>query len=241
MNKFATFALPFLFLMILSCDSNDCIRGEGQKVTETLALETISSITLFGSEKVTITQGNEQLVSVTGHKNIIDELNRKVDDEHWEIRLKDGCYKNADLAIEIQLSQLHAAYLNGSGDISIGDFEGPETQEFILTGSGNLSLLNNSGTNELLFVITGSGAIDCNGTFNDLTELDLTISGSGDIQAFKAPADQVFCQLTGSGNARVTANNELDVKIAGSGNVYYKGDPGITSTISGSGKLINDN
>ena len=44
--------------------------------------------------------------------------------------------------------------------------------------------------------------------------------------------------ISGSGRATINLEGELDVRISGSGNVYYKGNPtGVNSSTSGSGKV----
>ncbi len=64
------------------------------------------------------------------------------------------------------------------------------------------------------------------------------VSGSGKILAFDLQADSVTCELAGSGEFFVFANNYLKVDVAGSGNVQYKGDPKIDQSIAGSGKVV---
>jgi hypothetical protein len=39
----------------------------------------------------------------------------------------------------------------------------------------------------------------------------------------------------------VTVDNDLDITISGSGDVFYKGHPDINSSITGSGKVIDAN
>ena len=44
--------------------------------------------------------------------------------------------------------------------------------------------------------------------------------------------------ISGSGNCRCWVENDLEVRVSGSGSVYYKGDPEkVDARISGSGKV----
>ncbi len=56
--------------------------------------------------------------------------------------------------------------------------------------------------------------------------------------AFNLIAENADINISGSGNAEITANQLLKVKIAGSGNVYYKSNPVINLEVSGSGKVV---
>ena len=237
--------LSFVLLLTLalstSCTSDDCITGEGNIVTETLDLEPLDAITLMGSNNVSIKQGDIQEIKVTGYPNIIKELNRSVNNKHWEIRLDDACYKNADYSVEITIPFLTEADLTGSGNIIVYDFIEQGGQTYRLLGSGNLSLGANSGTEALNVFLTGSGNVMSNADFTNLKSMDINITGSGDFSGFATTTNTCNINVSGSGNSNVYVQDELNVSITGSGNVNYKGDPLIKSSITGSGKVVDSN
>ena len=73
-------------------------------------------------------------------------------------------------------------------------------------------------------------------------EFDYTISGSGDINSFDLISDRGFVEINGSGDTEVFVNEFLSVKITGSGDVLFKGNPDeIISDITGSGDLRDVN
>ena len=59
--------------------------------------------------------------------------------------------------------------------------------------------------------------------------------------SFGLLSENCVVSLPGSGNCEVNVNSNLDIFIGGSGSVYYTGSPAITSTITGSGEIINGN
>ena len=71
--------------------------------------------------------------------------------------------------------------------------------------------------------------------------LYLNNTGTGSINAFNFVVDTCYINLTGTGSCRVTVNELLDVVLTGTGNVYYRGYPEITSYITGLGNLISSN
>lgn len=75
----------------------------------------------------------------------------------------------------------------------------------------------------------------------DQDELTIILTGVGNINAFDMKAGTCTITSTGVGNCEVYVLDELTVTISGVGNVYYKGDPAITSSIVGLGQLIDAN
>jgi len=72
---------------------------------------------------------------------------------------------------------------------------------------------------------------------------DITISlvGTGSLLGFPLSADECKVEILGSGNCEIRVNNTLDVKINGTGSVFYKGSPQVKADISGTGKINHVN
>jgi hypothetical protein len=87
--------------------------------------------------------------------------------------------------------------------------------------------------------LTGVGDIVLSGDNQD--ELTVIITGVGNIKAYEMKVDTCNITFTGVGDCHVFVNNELNVNLSGVGNVYYRGDPTIHSTITGVGRLIDAN
>jgi hypothetical protein len=67
--------------------------------------------------------------------------------------------------------------------------------------------------------------------------LEVSISGSGSFEGEDLESATGTVSLAGSGDAVVNVTDDLDVKVTGSGNVQYLGDPKISISSSGSGKV----
>ena len=76
---------------------------------------------------------------------------------------------------------------------------------------------------------------------DDQDELDIYLTGVGNINAFDMKVGSCNITSTGVGNCEVYVINNLTVTITGVGDVYYKGSPTINSNITGLGNLINAN
>ncbi len=235
--------LIFCLSVFSGCDFNDddgifnCEQGEGDIVTRTLDLPAFTGIDLDCSFDVTISQGEQQLVTVEGHENIIELLELDIQNNIWEIEF-DKCVRNNDddLKIDITLPEIDFIKISGSGkvfgqtDIDANDLE------LRISGSGDMDLA--LATKKVHGKISGSGKIILEGETDDF---DYTTSGSGDWRTFDLEARRGDVKINGSGKTEVNVSESLDVTINGSGDVYYKGNPQINVSINGSGKLVNGN
>jgi hypothetical protein len=67
---------------------------------------------------------------------------------------------------------------------------------------------------------------------------ELSISGSGNLQANELKAQTVKCRVSGSGDVDCFASKEFDALISGSGDIRYAGSPAtVRKKVSGSGNI----
>ena len=65
----------------------------------------------------------------------------------------------------------------------------------------------------------------------------MELDGSGTYLGSELTSQTSDVQIDGSGDAHVTAINQLDAQISGSGNISYTGTPALTTQISGNGTI----
>jgi hypothetical protein len=191
------------------------ITGQGPKVKKELKLSSFQSIGLGVKGTVYLTKG-PQKVTIEGQENIIDELEKDVENGSWNIGF--GNYKKVrnydELTIYISLPTVEKLSIGGSGAIIAKDaFE---------------------DLGELGLSIGGSGTIEFKGSADSAK---ISIAGSGDVRASELRAGSCKVSIAGSGDAAVEVNGELNVSIAGSGKVKYKGNPRIKTSVAGSGTV----
>jgi hypothetical protein len=234
--------LAILGLFITSCDDPICIRGKGPIVSQVININnSFSKIEMEGSFDVIISYGNNLEVEATGHQNVIDELITSVVGDELILELDKRCIIDNDLTINITIPYLTKVTLDGSGDILINDFLNQYNLELELMGSGDMVFNEFTGTENLYIKIEGSGEVKGNKHFPDINIVDVRISGSGDYSGFPIKANECNVSISGSGTAKIHANDILNVTIDGSGDVLYQGNPTLSQSISGSGDVINRN
>lgn len=112
----------------------------------------------------------------------------------------------------------------------------PTIEELGVSGSGSIdgeTDFNDLG--DLEVSISGSGDITLGGSGRDL---EVSVAGSGDIDMADFRVDDCSVSIAGSGDCEVHVSKNLKVSIAGSGDVKYRGDPDkVKSSIAGSGDV----
>lgn len=242
-----------LAIVVLS----SCGKDKGDIVTETIDLSNFTKVELNGSWDVQIEQGTEQNVVVTGHENVIADLNRSVIGNEWEIEVDEN-YDNAELTVYITIPTLAGATINGSGSMEIAEFNELNDLTIYVSGSGDLSTTGNLDvTGDLELVQTGSGDIVLEGNavnvvaqmsgsgsielYGEANNQSIAKSGSGTFRGIDFSTALTAIDCSGSGDTYVNVSDALTIDASGSGDIYYVGQPSIEYNNTGSGSLINQN
>ena len=230
--------VAILPMALVSCQDDFMfgVSGQGEIVKQTVQIEDFDGFVSTIAADIFITQGDEQEVVIEAQQNIIDEINLdRVDNGIWTIHFRHIVHYARPIKIYITMTTLTKAGITGSGDIEgVTAFTGLDRLKLFITGSGSIDL--DSDSKEIDAEITGSGDMKLYGSTE---RVDLLISGSGGFLGKDLKTAEAEITITGSGNARLNVEEYLKVFIAGSGTVYYTGNPEVDLHISGSGNVIH--
>ena len=194
-------------------------KGSGNQAEDPRALTSFDRIELEGSLDidVTVTEGAEQSVVVSGEDNLLEFVRTEVRDGVLHVDLDSGSYTmNMPLVLHATLPGLHSVELEGSGDIAVRGLGG-ESFEVALSGSGDIAV---------------SGRVQ---------RLTASLHGSGDVDLASLEATEASVLLDGSGDIRVSASEHLSIELNGSGDIGYRGNPRVKMSMSGSGDVYSFN
>jgi len=209
----------FAMSIFASCDDDDQDRYIGSDIIipENRDLSNFNSIDVSSIIDVNVTFDNAQSVIVTANDNIMDRVETDVSGNTLVINLKNGNYDNVSIKVDITIPDLSEIQNEGTGNVSIKEFDNLDNLTIKSTGTGN---------------VIAEGMAQ-----NLLIEL----TGTGNFKGFDFIAKSINAQLTGTGNIEVFCSDELEGTITGTGNIYYKGNPEIDVSVTGTGKVINAN
>lgn len=215
------------------------LEGNGVLRKERREVSAFTALSSKGSIDVALSYGSSNTIEVEADENLLPFIETTVDGGKLTVKFKDNkSYSTRNpVKVTVQMTRVEGLSVSGSGDITgDGAFTNEGTSKFSVSGSGSIDI-GYSKFGNVEAAISGSGDIRLkNGTAR---RLDAVISGSGKVDANKSSYEDVTAKISGSGHVKAKANNSVDAKIAGSGNVYYTGAATkVSSHAAGSGKLI---
>lgn len=217
MRKQFIFLLPILAFGLFLTSCRDTIEPGGEPITEEFFLDRFDGFTINGNFEVLLSQGPEQRVFVTAPPDILDIIDTRVRQGHWIIDYNTSVRNASKTIIEIVL---------------------PDIREIIIDGTGDVIAQNYLELGHLDILIDGPGDIEL---FGEANTQNITIDGSGDVHNFDLVTYETRVTVQGSGDTEVTAEDILDVRIDGSGNVAFRGFPELFIEGTGSGEVIDAN
>lgn len=235
--KLLFFSTTTLLFSTTSCIDDFNIKGNGIEVTEGRITSSFNQVKSTGSFDVHITNGEELEVIVIAEENIIPFIETYVSGNMLIIDTKGMHNVKNSLPMDVFITtpSLKGIKQSGSGIITT-DYFYTDILDISLSGSGFIEAAVEA--DKVYASISGSGQIRLSGVADDA---GFDISGSGKIDSYDLELHNCNAKISGSGDMRINARQNLHATISGSGNVFYVGNPQIESHISGSGNLIRKN
>ena len=207
--------------------------------TQKREVSAFTEISLRNTANVHLKQGDKQLVEVKGDATTLEKLITEVNNRTLIIRYPvDRLFNKwtaGSVDIYITLPQIDALTVSGSGSIfSAGNIES-RILNLTLSGSGEIKL-GGIMADKVSLTLSGSGNVQLTGQQN-VPEFKAVVSGSGNVKAIDLPVSQVDVKIAGSGNVWVHAIDRLKAVVVGSGDVIYRGNPSVETSIAGSGNV----
>lgn len=211
------------------------IKGNGNIETETRSVSDYDKIGVAGAFEVQLIKGSEGKITVKADDNLMEYIITEVKNGSLKIKTKKGYNIRTKRTIEIivPFKDIEAVSLAGSGEVYSEDLIDSSNLELSVAGSGSMKLEVSS--KYLKSSVAGSGNLRLTG---DTKEYKCNVAGSGNINSYDLKANKVTVNVAGSGNVKVNAIDEIHAKSAGSGDIYYSGNPEIQKIKSaGSGSV----
>ena len=206
--------LAGFFLLISTCGFAQ--KGTGKIIKRNYDLPAIDAVGLSLAGTVHLRQGSAQQVDIEADEELIDLISTEVKGGTWDIKFKDNkSRKNyKPIVVFLTVKDVRTLAIGGSGKI-------------LAENSFHLD-------HGLEVAIGGSGTVQFSGS---APKAEISIAGSGKIEAEDFVVDRCEVSVAGSGNTYIHVKDRLEVSVAGSGDVYYKGDPDVDKSIAGSGNV----
>lgn len=237
MKKFLFFVTVSALSISLTSCTREVVTGSGPRVTETRAVAGFTGVSHKVPGRVNFKIGPEFKVEVTAQQNILDVMYTDIISGSLTIGFRNNIRVKEHEQIIIDITAPTADYfsLSGTGDINVEGDLACNNLYLTVSGVGNIFVQKANIQGELKAKISGSG--DIRVTNGIALDEDLSISGSGNIDFLDVAVTRAETHTSGSGSMKVNVSQRLESYISGSGWVYYKGNPVVVKSISGSGQV----
>ncbi|MFI2742909.1 head GIN domain-containing protein [Zhouia sp. PK063] len=216
--------------------SNKTIKGNGNSIEDTRSTKDYDGVHVAGAMDVTLVAGNEGKITVKTDDNLQEYIVTEVENNTLKIYVKKGYNVSTrkGIIVTVPVETIDEVALAGSGDVATSGITLKSNKITVrIAGSGDLDLAVDA--KEVEGKLAGSGDLKLKGT---TTTFDCSLAGSGDVYAADLKATDVSVSVAGSGDARVYCDGNLNAKVVGSGDIYYKGNPKHeNSKVAGSGDI----
>jgi hypothetical protein len=223
------FVLVVFTLVLLSVAS----LAFAQTTKKTLELSEFQSIYNNSNYTVYIKQTNKQEVIVEALTEIYSlteikvengvlliNVERKPDNPNKSIWSKiDDIKLNPTMKVYVSIKNVNELQVNGAGKIISENSIASDNLTIGVSGSGSLDLDLKGKTVKTELSGSGNAVLKGYAAYNDIT-----ISGSGTLNAFNLELESAKVKVTGAGVAELTVSSSLDAAVLGSGSVKHKGN-----------------
>ncbi|MEJ6980636.1 head GIN domain-containing protein [Pedobacter sp. P351] len=243
MNKLlSSFGWILLLLPFISVAGTKSILHtiQGENKIEERPVSNFTGISSSGAYDVYVKIGTTEDLRIEGEKDYIKNIETNVENGTLKIRnSKSGSgwsWTNfGKTKIYITAKSLNNLTLSGSGNMIINNTIKSDQLNTSVSGSGSIRL--NMITTNYNAAVSGSGNINAIG---HAKKASIAISGSGGFEGQNLKTATTDIKVSGSGNATIYADEQLNAHLSGSGNITYSGNAQVNQAKSGSGKITKN-
>lgn len=232
-----------LSTLVFSCKKSPLTNGK--VVTETRELSAFDTLYLHDNIDVTLICSDTYKIEITTGENLMPNIISVSDGETLSLRNDNTCnwLRSYDIPLKAKIyykSKINAIIYESVGDLYSETFISDDTLSrfdlMIEDGAGDIDLKINCD-NIYLTIHDGTNEIKMAGSTNYTY---IYQRGLGPIDVLDLPSDKADVYSYESNDIFVNCRQKLNANIYDIGDIYYKGEPDITSYISpyAKGKLI---
>lgn len=201
------------------------INGDGNIVTKQIPISNYNELQIQGDNiELTYTQSDDApFLQIETDQNILDILETGVTDDELTIRPNDRhiSIKPTRFVIKTNSKGLEELKMAGEGEGRLAGVLRNNNLDLRLAGSGIITA-DSLIVNDLECEIAGSGKMILTGKAENTK---IKSAGSCEVKAFNLTTEKLDCKTAGSNDIEITVTRSISAKMAGSGDLKYKGNP----------------
>jgi putative autotransporter adhesin-like protein len=181
-----------------------------------------------------VEQSHRERLSIEAEPAVLAKIVAEVQQRRLRIGFMPGSIQTQrPIRFRLETRQLLALETRGSGSVRIAPLSTPKLS-LVLDGSVEIQLAQLSARS-LEVRLAGAGNVAIGGGQVDTQRV--AIDGSGNYVALRLASRHAEVSIGGSGEVRLAVSERLKARIAGSGELLYRGHPQIAQSITGAGSV----
>jgi hypothetical protein len=223
-----------LVLVFSACDVLIGERGNDERVTKEITIDSFDKIEVSGAFDVMLTPSNSNEVIIEGDENLLKYIDISVRGNRLIIETDRRLSSRRGIKIEVPVKELNGISSSGASDIENTEPISSEELDINVSGAGKIDLK----LDVKLVTLELSGAVMV--YFEGVAErLDVDMSGAGSLIAENFEVKDCSVDISGVGHVLVNVSGMLDAQVSGLGKVEYLGNPeSIKGDVSGVGNIV---
>lgn len=233
----------FLFILVsISILAPSCVfmndkrvKGDGNVNSETRQVSDFDEIHVSGSIDVYYTQGPVQPVRVEADANLHEFIEIETKGNTLHVRIKNNVSLESSNDIKVYVSAPDVSKFEASGACHIiGENKVTTNETVLINMSGACGAELDLHAPEIDLDMSGASSVELRG---ETKNFRINGAGSTEVKCYDLSAENVEVDISGAGNVEAFASLKLNVEVSGAGTVNYKGNPTVNKEVSGAGSV----
>jgi hypothetical protein len=220
-------------LILTSCYTED--PGPIQEVERQFNAVDFDRLEMGDAFHITVKQGSLFSITASGDRRNIDDLTVKTEGSTLIARYSQNRNRKHETNIEITMPALLGATLSGASNSRVYGFD--NLTDFAIRLSGASTCQLDASADQVDATLSGASYLHING---DGAELKADLSGASVLKAFNFTVAKVSIVASGASDGHLTVTNQLSAVASGASVITYRGNPAVTSQVSGSSTVRQD-
>ena len=236
MKQFLTVLLLVTFFASSCVFINDKrVKGDGNVKSETRDTKNFNEIHVSGSIDVYYTQGTAQSLRVETDDNLQEYVETYTSGNILHVRIKDNVSLQStnDIKVYVTAPDVNKFELSGACHV-FGENKLTLNEAVAINMSGACGTELDLHAPTIDVDMSGACYVELSGETKDFS---IEGSGSAKARCYDLMAENVEVDISGAGNVEAFASVKLDVEVSGAGTVNYKGNATVSKSVSGAGDV----
>ena len=190
------------------------------------------AVSLQGVGTLVMTQGETESLTIEAEPKVLRRIETVVEDGTLSIRPERSFDTDEPITYALTFRQLNAIELAGAGRAEAQQLSADRLQLFV-SGSGVVSIPALTANN-LEVEASGTAQIELGGAVDTQT---VTIDGTGRYNAADLSSRVASVSAGGTAQAIVQVTEQLEAQASGTARIEYIGDPEVSESVSGVGRV----